>query len=514
MAFIKIIQPGSYNFGEPQVRLIEQRRGILVPSQCEFLVKTAGSGIVSHLKNLRFESGEVPVHLIAIGATEYYGPNRNGDGFSVDTCRRFHKTFEKFAKFYRNHKNDDPHISYGIVKLAYFNENMKRIELIVALNGTKEAARRNKGLVADKEIDDLKSGKDIAVSMACKVAYDVCSVCGNKARSRKEYCTGIDEGGKCPGGGLRNKIGTVLDDGTQLFAHNPEPVFFDISHVPRPADRIAWVTSVLPGYELPPDGEKRAGARVFLPGSLISEKENIGPSYEVIKSDHNLAKVKDLVELLSDIEQNLICKFAWPHTSKMVDIEAGIIKSGMANSSNNIQLGSIEDVFVNTWCHKIAVPLSALIAMSKMNVGTHEVKQAWQALPRVYSLITRDNSSIIKLAEEVARIRTKPPKENLSGLLFKQYNIWRVTDNYTPGAFIKLALHNNHVANDYNCNIIKRAVGMKSCPDLAIKYAAYQLQCISNEFANDEWVVPTREKQISIAKRLICRNLAESIIYG
>ena len=72
--------------------------------------------------------------------------------------------------------------------------------------------------------------------MACKVAHDVCSGCGNKARTRGEYC----DGALCKYGGLKDNIGRTFDDGHVLHARNPSPVWFDDSHVHKPADRIAW----------------------------------------------------------------------------------------------------------------------------------------------------------------------------------------------------------------------------------------------------------------------------------
>jgi len=116
----------------------------------------------------------------------------------------------------------------------------------VALNATKEAAERNGNLIADKELEKLASGKDLAVSMACKVAYDICAGCGNKAKNRSEYCTGLDEGGHCKRGGVANKMTFVHGDGFVNHVDNPAPlVWFDISDVPRPADRIAYANGIV-----------------------------------------------------------------------------------------------------------------------------------------------------------------------------------------------------------------------------------------------------------------------------
>lgn len=233
----KIITPGSYDFGEATTSIIKVSSNGLVGHDLSDFIKRAGHKMADEITKLAFAKGEIPIHLIALGATEFYGPNRNGDGFTEECCRNYHPTFVKHARWYRNHQNKDPQKSYGIIKQSFYNEDMHRIELIVALNETKEAAARNGGLIADKELEKLAAGKELAVSMACKVAYDVCSVCGNKARTRDEYCTEEN----CKGGGCKNNLCKVAEDGTITYVNNPYPDWIDMSDVLRPADRIAYV---------------------------------------------------------------------------------------------------------------------------------------------------------------------------------------------------------------------------------------------------------------------------------
>ena len=175
MTMIKVIQPQAQNFSEPVAALIKfSSKGIIGADKQEF-VKRAGAEFAEKVSTIKFAQDEIPIHLIAIGATEDYGPNRNGDGFTRECCRKYHHTFEKFARFYRDHANKNPEKSFGIVKASYYNEPMRRIELICALNGSQEAAERNGGLIADREMEKLSSGKDIPVSMACKIPFDKCS---------------------------------------------------------------------------------------------------------------------------------------------------------------------------------------------------------------------------------------------------------------------------------------------------------------------------------------------------
>lgn len=250
MTMVKSITFSPEAFGQPIAQIVKlSSRGLLGEDRTDF-VKRASTDILRNIESLRDKvaSDETLIHLLAMGATEDYGANRNGDGFRRCTCQTYHPTFEKYAMFYRNHDNKDPKKSYGRIIKSAWHDPMKRVELLVALNSNEVAARRNKGLVADQEMEKLAAGRDIPVSMACKVAYDICSYCGNKAPSVKDYCTGVYQGGMCKAGGLRDNIGALVEiDGGihQLHADNPHPTFFDISHVIRPADRIAYVTGAL-----------------------------------------------------------------------------------------------------------------------------------------------------------------------------------------------------------------------------------------------------------------------------
>lgn len=263
----------AYDFGEPAVRLVKLRHdGRLGPHDRSVLEKRAGVDFVSRLRHVKLAEGEVPVHIISLGAEEYYGSNRNGDGFWEKDSRENHGTFKKYGRFYRNHINKDPAHSYGVFHDTAYNEAMKRVELLTGLNGTEKAARANGGLVADKELELLERGEDIPTSMACKVAHDVCSGCGNRARTRAEYC----HGAMCKYGGLKDNIGRTFDDGHTLHAHNPNPVWFDQSHVHKPADRIAWSLGRL-------EKAAAAGRRlVGLGGAALAEEIGLTAPAEVL----------------------------------------------------------------------------------------------------------------------------------------------------------------------------------------------------------------------------------------
>lgn len=253
---IKFTSPFGWDFEESPSSLIKlSSRGLVGNDRADF-IKRASVSFLTELDQLKIAEDEVPVHLIALGATEMYGPNRNGDGFKVAACRKYHPTFTKFAKFYRNHRNKpaEGHPNYGQVKLSAFNEDMGRVELIVLLNASEKAAARNGGLIADTELEKLANGEDLSVSMAARVPLDVCSYCKNSARTRADYCTSE----KCAAGGCRDKLAQlvkVAGDLHHLHVDNPDPAWFDISRVYRPADRIAYGGRATYAVKLAADGD-------------------------------------------------------------------------------------------------------------------------------------------------------------------------------------------------------------------------------------------------------------------
>lgn len=306
MSHIKVVTGGAWDFHEPIATFVKCSSRGLIGADRSLLEKRAGTSLLAQLDHIKTAADEPLIHLLAIGATEDYGANRNGDGFRRAVCQHYHPTFVKHARFYRDHKNKDPSKSFGIVKASAYNDAMKRIELLVALNGSDAAAKRNGGLLADRELEKLASGKDIPVSMACRVPFDVCSWCGNKAPSREEYCDSPENGGHCKAGGLKNNIGVFVEmekDGQMVLHHlhadNPNPTFFDISHVFRPADRIAYVTGQL---------EKAAGMRK-LSGTQLAEVMGVTIPYALLlEGEQYSGDVQQMLKLayrLSDMEQEV-----------------------------------------------------------------------------------------------------------------------------------------------------------------------------------------------------------------
>lgn len=273
---------------EPVAFLVKRGREWRGSNDRNALIKRAGYSFLDAADSLR--PGELGMHLIAMGAFEDYSCNRNGDGFYRPVLNARHSTFPKHAMFFRNHKNRDKKISYGrVVKSAYYTP-MQRVELLTGLNSTKEAADRNEGLLADRELDALESNRDMAVSMACLVSHDICSGCGHAARTPEDYCTAD----MCKRGGLKDRMGLTCEDGHVLHAINPDPVFFDISHITngRAADRIAYTLGQIGHSKAASYGDSIHSESLYLPDWCMTKAASSQSVAARIKAASVLAEVE------------------------------------------------------------------------------------------------------------------------------------------------------------------------------------------------------------------------------
>lgn len=246
---LKIVPP-TWNFNRlGAFHLKVAKSGLTGKDRKELEKESSERFVYEASKILKPASGEEYVHVIALGSLEYYGCNRWGDAFEVDVCKKYHKTFEKHGRWYREHVDHDPkNRSYGVVKFAHFDDKLKRIDLIVALNASKKAMEKNGGAIADKELEKLYSGEVLPVSMACYVSYETCSGCGHVSRTKQQRC---DRNICKKYGGCKENIGKTFEDGHTLHVKNPDPIFFDISYVTVPADRIAYSLGLIKDPNIP-----------------------------------------------------------------------------------------------------------------------------------------------------------------------------------------------------------------------------------------------------------------------
>lgn len=122
-SLFKISSVYDYNFDENPVSIINEAKD---------LEKRAAV-----LKLLKYKKtpNQTDLHVIAVGAYEGTGINRNGDFFREQECIRNHPYFVRAGRAVnRHHKNKPTDPKYGDIKASAYNEAMKRIELIIGID--------------------------------------------------------------------------------------------------------------------------------------------------------------------------------------------------------------------------------------------------------------------------------------------------------------------------------------------------------------------------------------------
>ena len=253
------------------------------------------SEVEDFLRKLKPIPNRSYIHVNMLGSSEIYGPTKNGDFFSTATLEKFHKTFQTTpAKFFKHHQNKAHSPSFGVVVFATFNPVMKRIELVVEVDEP-----------TSLELDGLmKKGIYPKTSMACKLPYDRCSICGNVAKTRQDYCKH-----------LMFEMGKMYPDGRRVYAINEDNItWFDCSWVARPADptssiltKVAENMPVMGSImraELEGFSEKKATLKKWsdLIKDISDGGEIIGPTTHILENTQDLPL--SLVEVLSNYDLN------------------------------------------------------------------------------------------------------------------------------------------------------------------------------------------------------------------
>lgn len=212
--------------------------------------------------------------ISAMGASEYWGQNTNGDifperalihtppnwgelsvGAKPQVGRRWEWGYPTFynAHAFQHHVNKDPERAFGNVVYATWDPFMKRVLLIVSFDRKKADQ-----MGAISVIDKVENGEFPETSMGCKVPFDLCSICTDWDRitgnpkvdlenHRKNPIRGLSETTKDYCEHLVNNLGRVYSDGRKAGMYNLHPRFFDISIVFIGADRTSKIMAKLAG---------------------------------------------------------------------------------------------------------------------------------------------------------------------------------------------------------------------------------------------------------------------------
>lgn len=183
--------------------------------------------------------------VVALGDSDHWGTNNNGDSFHYNALQgRWpsdvgadyfdqykarikkdfgYKTFEQGNSF-QEHENSNPNLRIGGVAEAFWNAAMHRVELICWIEHELQNDRLHR--LAQDILKAIKDKGWYGISMACRVPFDRCSVCGNLAPTRRTYCSHLKN---------YRLLRGILSDGTPVAMINDFPVFFDNSFVKVPA---------------------------------------------------------------------------------------------------------------------------------------------------------------------------------------------------------------------------------------------------------------------------------------
>ena len=249
--------------------------GEIVKSASE-LGKQAATIFNMEYDALKPPKGMTGIHLVALGDSEAYPMNRNGDLFPKEACVKYHDTFVKYGHVFEHHRNKDPKKSIGQIKAAAYNPDMHRIELYIWADNDK----------AHDHLERLEKTGEVPFSMACNVPNDRCSACG-AIREKPGDPNECDH--------IKYSLGKIAEDGTQIGTYNDHPRWFDISFVGRPADRIAWnlkVASAMP-EEIQSSIKQAEIAGYTLPDDLAIESESANRKLSIMKK---LARSYDELE--------------------------------------------------------------------------------------------------------------------------------------------------------------------------------------------------------------------------
>lgn len=262
------------------------------------LIKTAALKLP---EGFTYDPDYLYLKVKAVSAGEAWGSNKNDDYFPMSELVGGYKTFLS-AHVFKNHDNKAIEKAIGDVLCSDWSEKMQSVYLIIRIDKR----------IAPSIVRGYEKGFMTDVSMGCRVDHVVCPYCGQKAKTRFDYCEH-----------LKNMKGKLMDNGKKIYEINMGPKFHDISCVLNGAERSAKVENMLESEKVATENgeslEKCASVKMndfftsnksnFISDSSIIDKVasvmlEKKPTDEVIKSGKekidNTIKAKALKEIAKD----------------------------------------------------------------------------------------------------------------------------------------------------------------------------------------------------------------------
>lgn len=317
----KIIElPERFPTGEPTMLAIAHWSGgrHLIEKKATLRAFGVGEKYASeafdYVAHVTPRAGETMVLVNALGVFEKYDDNRNGDAFNeepyrvgvrpscgCDQCRgrdptpgwisrdeivtKHYESFEN-GGIYQHHVNKDPTKSLGRVEKAFWNAQMHRVELLLALVNAR----------CPEWVQEIEDGVYAPVSMGCHVRWDVCANCGHRAPTRKDYCEHLKWG--------MRQIDPVT--GVRNCALNPSARFFDISKVFRPADPQGFMIKKVAEAAYEVRGAAELGEKVAAYEAKQAQIRKLSDIQKVIVGEIEHAKLDPARQLMQRYRHNAL----------------------------------------------------------------------------------------------------------------------------------------------------------------------------------------------------------------
>jgi hypothetical protein len=253
------------------------------------LVKVASD--IDFPEGFVYDSDFMYMWIRIVSSGQHYGPNKNGDYFPEEELLDYWETFNEAHPF-KNHVNKNVEDAIGKIVTVRWNPIMKCVEILKGID-KKRAPEIVRGYLKGYLTD---------VSMGCKVPYTQCSICGNKARKRSEFCDHIKY----------NRL-QFLGNGERVFEINFKPRFHDSSTVLNGAERVAkafFIFNEKPANYIEPAFRKAASANGMVHYIKVSDYE-MEKVAEARNAMHPLLKEENLEKVAS----------ATPMMKKIAEIE-------------------------------------------------------------------------------------------------------------------------------------------------------------------------------------------------
>lgn len=254
------------------------------------LLKTAS---VKLPDGIEYDPEYLYMKVKAVSAGEFWGDNKNYDYFPEIELRNNYKTFLS-AHVFKNHENKKIEAAIGDVITADWNDKMKCVYLLIRVDKR----------IAPSVVRGYQKGFMTDVSMGCRVDHVICSYCGQKAKTRLDYCDH-----------LKSMKGKIMDNGKKVCEINISPKFHDISVVLNGAERTAKAEHIYM-EKTASENNKPSMRDIFKVDYLeglnktASNNHYFDSDMEVIASSLNMGGKKELkdTDKIAEFKKNLQCK--------------------------------------------------------------------------------------------------------------------------------------------------------------------------------------------------------------